>query len=290
MYNVNPLNDNRRYDNLAIARLIRKQERLYTQHVRHDKKKRYHNKSILDYKPSLFMNRLFYNISSKQLTKREEQLLALGLKFTPDDHQATDTELLTQIEDYHTRLCRKYDSTNMLKPTTEEPTLEVKRITGYVKLLNYKVRELYSKKELETLTSYNTHITSTTKCHDSIDTHAINQYIQKCNKRLNKALKIHPEGNFRTRQNKIKKTINNLKNDPTIIIKPADKNLGLVIMDTQTYIEAGEDKLRNTNNYHRIESDIPYKNILKELIDILRESTIPCRLNGINSQTINTPH
>ena len=43
-------------------------------------------------------------------------------------------------------------------------------------------------------------------------------------------------------------------------------------MDTQTYIEAGEDKLRNTNNYHRIETDIPYKRILKELIDILMES------------------
>ena len=62
-----------------------------------------------------------------------------------------------------------------------------------------------------------------------------------------------------------------MKNDPNIIIKPANKNLGLVIMDTQTYIEAGEDKLKNTNNYHRIEADIPYKSILKELIDILME-------------------
>ena len=30
------------------------------------------------------------------------------------------------------------------------------------------------------------------------------------------------------------------------MIKPADKNLGLVIMDTITYINAGEDKLRQT--------------------------------------------
>ena len=89
---------------------------------------------------------MFYNISSKQLTKQEEQLLALGLKFTTDDHQATDTELFTQIDDYHTRLCKKYDSINMLKTTTEEPTLEVKRITGYIKQLNYKVRELYNQK------------------------------------------------------------------------------------------------------------------------------------------------
>ena len=72
----------------------------------------------------------------------------------------------------------------MLKTTTKEPTLEMKRIAGYVKHLNYKVRELYGNKELETLTSYNTHIASTIKCHDSIDTHAINQYIQTCNTRL----------------------------------------------------------------------------------------------------------
>ena len=43
-------------------------------------------------------------------------------------------------------------------------------------------------------------------------------------------------------------------------------------MDTQTYIEAGEDKLKNTNNYHKIVTVIPYKRILKELIEILRES------------------
>ena len=93
----------------------------------------------------------------------------------------------------------------MLKTTTEEPTLEVKRITGYIKQLNYKVRELYGNKELETLTSHNTHIASKTKCYDSIDTHAINQYIQTCNTRLNKALKIQPLEDFRTKQNKIKK-------------------------------------------------------------------------------------
>ena len=84
--------------------------------------------------------------------------------------------------------------------------------------------------------------------------------------------KKHPVEYIRTRQNKIKKTINNLKNDPNIIIKRADKNLGPVIMDTQTYIAAGEDKLKNTNNYRQIKTDIPYKHILGDLIDILLES------------------
>ena len=54
------------------------------------------------------------------------------------------------------------------------------------------------------------------------------------------------------------KTLYNLTNDPTIVVKPADKNLGLVIMDTTTYITAGEYKLTKTNNYKNMESDIPY--------------------------------
>ena len=43
-------------------------------------------------------------------------------------------------------------------------------------------------------------------------------------------------------------------------------------MDTITYIEAGEDKLKKTNNYKLIKTEIPYEPILKEVIDILIEA------------------
>jgi hypothetical protein len=46
-------------------------------------------------------------------------------------------------------------------------------------------------------------------------------------------------------------------------------------MDTATYIKAGEEKLKTTKNYQQIETDIPYKQILKEAISILLESKIP---------------
>ena len=49
------------YDNLAIPRLIRRQERQYLQH-KIDNKGGYHNTHILDFKTNLFTNRLFYNI------------------------------------------------------------------------------------------------------------------------------------------------------------------------------------------------------------------------------------
>jgi hypothetical protein len=43
------------------------------------------------------------------------------------------------------------------------------------------------------------------------------------------------------------------------MIKPADKNLGLVIMDTKTHVAAGEEKLMTTKNYQRIKTKVPYK-------------------------------
>jgi hypothetical protein len=75
---------------------------------------------------------VFYNISSKILTKHEEHKLALGLKFTIDNHQMTDIELLISIEEYHKTLCKKYDAINMLKHTTEETTQETKQIQEYI--------------------------------------------------------------------------------------------------------------------------------------------------------------
>ena len=47
-----------------------------------------------------------------------------------------------------------------------------------------------------------------------------------------------------------------------------------MIIDTKTYITAGEDKLTKTNNYQRIELEIPYTNILKEILDILIEGKL----------------
>jgi hypothetical protein len=120
------------YDDLAMPRLIRRQERQYIQYINQNKEG-YHRKHILVYKTNLFTNRLFYNISSKILTKHEEHLLALGLKFTIDNHQTTDDKFMIQIEEYHKSICMTYDTVNMLRHTREEPNPETKRIQGCVK-------------------------------------------------------------------------------------------------------------------------------------------------------------
>ena len=141
-----------KYDDLAIPRIIHKQERQYKEYLKQTKTGE-NNNYILDYQTNLFTNRLFYNISSKQLTQHEEHLLALDLKFTIDNHQATDTELIAYVEDYHRRLCAKYDTVNILKHTTEEPNQEIQRIKGYVKHLKYKIQDLYKNEELRLIST-----------------------------------------------------------------------------------------------------------------------------------------
>jgi hypothetical protein len=154
------------YDDLAIPRLIRSYERQYIQHIRQNKG-RYQNRYILNYKTNLFTNRFFYNISSKKLTKHDEHLLALGLKFIIDDHQTTETEFIIHMDEYHKRLYEKYDTTNMLRHTTEEPNPEIQRLKEYIKHLHLTVKDLYGKAVLGILTNETPQLDETIKYHDS---------------------------------------------------------------------------------------------------------------------------
>ena len=212
-----------KYDDLAIPRLIRVHEHKYLRHIQNNKFG-YDNKHILDYKTNLFTNRLFYNISSKTLTRHEEHLLALGLKFTLDTHQTTDKDLLKCMDEYHKRLCMRYDTVNMLKYTTEEPNLETKRIKEYVKHLQQKVKELYKQVELNELINETPQRHQVNKCYNPMDNIIINEYIKTCTSRMVEMLKTQPVKYFKTKQRKILRAIHNLQKDPTIIIKPGDKD------------------------------------------------------------------
>ena len=107
----------------------------------------------------------------------------------------------------------------------------------------------------------------------------INNYTNTCRNLLNKCLQKHPNYPKHNRPNKhfikypkiTKRTLRKLHSNNNITIKPADKNLGLVIMNTSDYIHAGETKLHNTCNYKTINTNLPYDTILKNLIDILIE-------------------
>ena len=79
--------------NLDIDLLIHRYNRKYKQHL---KQTRRQPNAILDYNTKNFTNRLFHNISSYTLTPQEENVLALGLKFSIDDWYLNETYYLNQ--------------------------------------------------------------------------------------------------------------------------------------------------------------------------------------------------
>jgi hypothetical protein len=167
----------------------------------------------------------------------------------------------------------------MLKHSTEDTSHETKQLQEYIKHLNLKIKDLYVNDRINRITDSTQNINNHYQCHNPIDTIAIQQYIQTSKNKLNTLLKNHPKYIFKIKQSRIRKALYNLTKDDTILIKPADKNLGLVIMDTTTYITAGEEKLTKTNNYKIIVSDIPYGQILEEIIDILMEGKLLIQKN-----------
>ena len=52
------------------------------------------------------------------------------------------------------------------------------------------------------------------------------------------------------------KSIKSLRNNPDIIIKPADKGSAVVILDKQFYINEGEGQLHNNQVYEDTETDL----------------------------------
>ena len=60
-----------------------------------------------------------------------------------------------------------------------------------------------------------------------------------------------------------------LRNEPSIVIKPADKNLGLTVMDRGFYIDMCLAHLNDVNTYSLIDGGIPFPEIEARLKDIL---------------------
>jgi hypothetical protein len=96
--------------NLDIDLLIHRYNRKYKQHL---KQTRRQPNAILDYDTKNFTNRLFHNISSYTLTPQEENVLALGLKFSIDDWYLNETYYLNQLDEYTNNLNKQYNSINL---------------------------------------------------------------------------------------------------------------------------------------------------------------------------------
>jgi len=75
----------------------------------------------------------------------------------------------------------------------------------------------------------------------------------------------------KTFSKKLQNALHSIKNNPNIIIKPADKNLGLTILDTSWYLNEGQRQLSDTNTYLPVTS-VPLENLIQNLKAIVIKS------------------
>ncbi len=84
----------------------------------------------------------------------------------------------------------------------------------------------------------------------------IETYIYNTKDDLNEQLPILFETNSKNITSKENKALNNLRKSAQLIVKPADKNLGIVIMNTQDYLEQMPDA--SVIHYLSINGQLPH--------------------------------
>ena len=202
---------------------------------------------------------LTHNYSSLPLTTADSELLSKGLSFTPTPKLETPHaffELLHQFDHYATSIRSIYNqqlkTRNLKLPDTHPPS---DSNTAYV---FRRMKFLKNKPALPSEPQYscnNQHIENyihSTKLNISTNLDGMYNSPQKAN--LTKQ-----------QQNTIKKL---QKSRNSITIKPADKNLGIVVLDTEDYLKECVEHLSDVNTYRQTQS-FPANAITKTLTNTI---------------------
>ncbi len=99
---------------------------------------------------------------------------------------------------------------------------------------------------------------------------SLTQFIDNLLNDIKHHLELNKNNNWNNLTDGQRKALNALSSDDSIIIKPADKGNGIVIMDTNDYNEACLETLNNKNYYEDVSED-PNPNYRRELDGIISE-------------------
>lgn len=176
------------------------------------------------------------NLSSSTLSPAETNLLSKGLNFCPTPHTANQLEVSQDLTQFYRRIrLREFflDS----PPTPPEP-------------FHCKSTWVPPKNRVPSLETYIQVVSS-----------QINQTDLSC-RRTNDNLPREQ-----------REALNSLRTRKDIIIKPADKGSGVVVMDRQQYIDEGMRQLSNHTNYKPLDSDPTgtFSKDIQRTLDDMRE-------------------
>ena len=196
-----------------------------------------------------------HNFSNITLTNQELQLLSKGLSFTPTPtippHKA-HLNILKEFDNFSRTLRQKFTHAQY-HPYYKKQHVVQRCNTSHIY------------RRIKFLPSIPT--TSLTQQYSGIGT--VEHYIALTKNNLNDKLKELTTHTTTNITDVDKKVIQKLKQArQTITIKPADKNLGIVILDTDDYITQCMKQLSDTNTY-RPATEYPKDNIRRQIHNIV---------------------
>lgn len=182
----------------------------------------------VDYRIS---NKAIHNLSSYNLSSREKTLLGLGLKFIPPSKFPNELELLEEYQAFSRNLRLRWffrDSRGTPPP---------------LRVPNPSWNPPNSYKPLEDIIT-----NGRARLWESVDT---------CRNIRQNHLPHY-----------LSRALRKLRTNPKIIVKPADKNLGLCILDREWYLNEGHRQLSDTTVYKSVEH-VPLEELLDRLHSVV---------------------
>ena len=193
-----------------------------------------------------------HNLSSITLSPQELQLLSKGLSFAPTPSlpvRKTYFQVLNHFDSYAKSVRQKYVHAQFYTPTAHSATEEQPTTTSNI----YRSMKFLQK---------TTHRTST---EEFSGIQKVENYIELTKNNLNNQLPLITMRFNTNLTSTDKSTIIKFKRvSNEVIIKPADKNLGIVLLNTDDYITQCTNHLSDTSTY-RLASNYPKDDITKQL-------------------------
>ena len=182
-----------------------------------------------------------HNFSSHQLTNEDLQLLSKGLSFAPTPNTSSHAFHISILQQYN-----EFARTVRIQfAKTSASAIAIRD-----KHTHYSPPEVYPASQTYRPMKFLPKRTYTSPTSEYCTNARVETYIQNTKDILNENLptlcnKTHH--NLTTSQQRTVKKLKNVRH--TITIKPADKNLGIVLLNTEDYIERCMEHLMDTNVY-----------------------------------------
>lgn len=187
--------------------------------------------SVIRHGPKIDAEKEVINLSSKKLSESQESLLRKGLKFVPTRRRIDVNRLITDLQLWERRM---------------------------------RLREYFHDKEESN--QYSQRVGKSSWTPSEGRDKWLDQYIREVKDDVISGLRKNFKMNITTAE---EEALRDLLSDSDIVIRPADKGSGIVILDSKHYVDEVKKEMRENGKYTEVSTDMTQKtaNKIKKLAD-----------------------